>query len=248
MTLALPLFLVEADALFSGGAVQGAIAGDLAMKHADWLAGIDHAPPWRVARGGLGFDFAPAAVPDACAAHFLPSGGLSGRALSLTLDSHTRAHADVPPVLRALTQCALALAEELGSAWVAWAPANMAYPRAFLAEQLAAWEDNGLIPLLAFVHFGEDAGGAMVTRGLSFFRLPEVRFTADRAMAKGDQVRRMIRMAYAMLADSAAASEEGHERDWDGDYDGLSPGERIHVRRRGDRLNLIASMPKSARE
>lgn len=256
MITAPPLFIIEADRLLSGddGAdvladeMGGPIANDLVQKHRRWLAGVDHAPPWRVPRGGLGFEIAPIDTPKGMAAHFLPLGDLAGRALSLTLDAHTRAHADVPPVLRGVAEFALSLATELDSAWVAWTPAHMAYPRAFLAEQMAGWTDDqggrgGLIPLLAFVHFGEDAGGATVTRGMAFFRLPELRFTSDAPMAKGDQVRRMIRMAYALLADTDKRGPQG----WDGDYDGLSPGETMRVRRRGDILNLASSTAKSAR-
>jgi hypothetical protein len=252
-----PLFLIEADALLSGKdnarEWTGEITGELSQKHRRWLAGVDDAPPWRVPRTGFGFEMAPADVPPnsekgAMAAHFLPSGNLAGQALSLTVDQHTRVYADLTPILRALAEFALDLSAELDSAWVAWTPAHMAYPRAFLAEQLAGWADGGRIPLLAFVNFGMDAGGATVTQGLAFFRLPELRFTADTPMAKGEQVRRMVRMAYALLADTEPGNPPKTPDGWDGEYVGLAPGERMRVRRRGPLLNLTSFMPKSAQE
>ncbi len=246
MNPAPPLFAIAADGFLSDGVGHGPISQRLGGMRADWLAGVDHAPPWRIAHNRLGFEIAPLNsardfTAGDFAAHFLPTGGLTGRALSITLDSHSASGVDLPPILRVVAQFTLSLAQELDSAWVAWRPARMAYPSSFLAEQLDTWRTGGLLPLLAFVHFGEDAGGATITRGLAFFGLPELRFTCTSPMAKGDQVRRIFRMAYAMMAESEGGGTASTARDWDGDYDGLLPHERITVRRRGNIINLASN-------
>lgn len=245
-----PLFALEANAFLTDGqshglpdGAGGAQAAMLRDFRADWLSGVDHAPPWRLLRKGLGFAVAPMKAPDGLTTHFLSGEAVAGQnGLSITLDANTRAGASLPPILQALGEMTLDLATAFDSRWVIWHPARMAYPRAFLFEQMEQWRVGGLIPLLAFVAFAQDAGGAEVTRGLSFFGLPEIRFTARPAMARGDAVRRMIRMAYAMLADAQSGEVRDGPSNWDGDYDGLLSGERMRVQRRGDMLNLTSTI------
>lgn len=250
-----PLFFVDADAFLSGqgGAVSpvaldeeghgddaAAIRATLDGYHANWLSGIDHAPPWRIMRGGFGFMIAPIRAPDVVDGYQLaPSAVGGGRALSVTLNNNGIAGVRSPTILRLLTQFTLDLAEAMGSRWMGWGPALVAYPPAFMDSQMDAWVRGGLIPLLPFLRFEQaDAaksdsvtdglrGGVkesvtVTTSGMDFFRLPDIRFTAPHDMHRADAVRRMVRLCYALMADSEAVQ--------DGDFAGLIAGEVLSLR------------------
>lgn len=231
------LFFVDADAFLSVGGdglpltelSEGAaeIRITLAKYHTDWLAGDDHAPPWRIVRGGLGFIIAPIRAPDVQDGYQIaPSVVGGGRALSVTLDQHSLAGVRSMTILHLLAQFALDLSEAMGSRWMGWGPALVAYPPDFLKGQMASWAHSGLMPLLAFLRFDEGAAGQVATSGLGFFALPDIRFSASPDMHRADAVRRMIRLAYALLADSQAVQ--------DGQFAGLIAGEILTLRwRRG---------------
>ncbi len=232
------LFFVDADAFLSGegraptpaalGENAAEIRATLADYHAQWLAGVDHAPPWRIMRGGFGFVIAPIRAPDVRDGYQIaPSVVGGGRALSVTLDSNGIAGVRSPTILRLLTRFALDLAEAMGSRWMGWGPALVAYPPTFLEGQMEPWAHSVLMPLLAFLRFdGEDKSGQVTTTGLGFFERPEIRFSAGLSeggdMHRADAVRRMLRLAYALLADTRAVE--------DGDFAGLVAGETLSLR------------------
>ena len=144
MPRSLALFTIDGESFLSGalaierGGECGAFRTELMGFYAAWQSGRDHAPPWRIVHRGLGFLIAPVHAPPVEHCHQMPADGVAGnRALSVTLDSLSLPGAASAPILRGLCDFVQELAAALDSRWMVWGPARLAYPPAFLGEQLA---------------------------------------------------------------------------------------------------------------
>jgi hypothetical protein len=136
--------------------------------------------------------------------------------LAIGLDRHVDGGARVPVLAKELLALGARIADQLPVTAVAWLPARLVSAPAFFVENVLAYEQGGIFPVLPTIDLEcAEQDVRVCSHGLSWFSGQEIEIAGDN-LAHGDLMRRAVRLAHDIATNGPVGAAQ-QVPDIDGD-------------------------------